>query len=264
MLLKIENFIYNGSAKQHCYSLFLIGLFIRTVRSLLYNDITPDAVLYVTMANEWIGKGADAAFKVQRWIPPLWPYLLRCGDYLGLSPEMTGTVIGVTAGSVVSLCGYNICMKLFKRKEIAVLAGVILCAHPILVRYSVERLRDSLYIPLFAVAIALLVHMVDSKKIILWLAYAVVSAFAVMTRREGTELLIFPAGIVFVLFFSKQLTIRSFSLFAAKYCTVTVMFFTLTLWTKSLLSGTCSDWSPIDKTLQPILGSIMEGKKYGE
>jgi len=177
--------------KWYLTGIVLLGLLARTARALIELDIKQDAVLYMNMARLWSTDGVDAAFSAMSWIPPFWPWLLSTLHSAGIEPEIAGQTIGVIMGTTVIVSVFFICRHVFKEESYALVGALLVAIHPYLIRLPAEMLRDSIYIPLVAAAIAVAVSAALKPKWWKWAVYGVVCALAVMTRREGGELMVF-------------------------------------------------------------------------
>jgi len=180
-----------NKTKWYLAGIVLLGLLARIARAVIELDIKQDAVLYMNMARLWSTQGVDAAFLQMNWIPPLWPWLLANLHSVGVEPEFAGEVIGVVMGATVIVSVFFICRQIFEKESYALAGALLVAIHPYLIRLSTVMLRDTIYIPLVACAIAIAMNACVKLKWWKWALYGVVCALAVMTRREGGELLIF-------------------------------------------------------------------------
>lgn len=170
----------------------LFGIMLRIIRALEMNRYDVDCYIYFNMAINWARYGAEYAYQYGiDCCPPLFPYLMSIGYKIGIQPEITGTFFGILLGSLIPLCMFYIVNILFKRPDLALLAAFLGAIHPSLVRISVRCLRDSLYIPLAAIALVLAVAAIKNRSVFKWGLFAVVSAVASFSRYEGQELIIF-------------------------------------------------------------------------
>ena len=169
----------------------LLGLIARIARAVVDKDIKQDAVLYMDMARVWSVQGADASTSLHSMIPPLWPWLLGVGHSIGIEPEVSGQVLGILLGVSVIGSVFVICKTIFKQKAYALVGALLAAIHPYLIRLSTEMLRDTVYIPLVTLALALAMSAAINHKWWKWGLFGFVCALAVMTRREGGEILVF-------------------------------------------------------------------------
>lgn len=169
----------------------LLGIVLRIIRALEINRYDVDCYIYFNMAINWSKYGTEYAYRyVVNYCPPLFPWLMSVGYKFGFQPETTGTLLGILLGSLIPLCMFYIVNILFKRSDLALIAAFLGAIHPSLVRISVRCLKDSLYIPLVAIALAVALSAIKNKSVLKWCLFAVVAALACFSRYEGQELII--------------------------------------------------------------------------
>ena len=179
------------NSRNYLLVIIMLGFLSRVVRVFVNKDIKEDAVLYMNMARTWTESGVDAATSLHTMIPPLWPWTLHIMHTLGVEPEITGKIVGVILGTGLILAVYVMCRTIFTEKSYALIGALLVSIHPYLIRLSTQMLRDTVYIPLVAIAIAIAMSSSINQKWWKWGAFGFVSALGAMTRREGAEILIF-------------------------------------------------------------------------
>lgn len=193
--------------------IILLAGTIRIARALQEERYAVDAYLYFQMAESWAYYGADYAYLYSdKSLPPLLPWIMAIGYNVGLSHEYTGLIIGIFLGSLVPLSVFWIALNLFStakppNKDIlseakpsgnvlpinhvyALLAAFLVAVHPFWVRISVSCLREILYLPFMAFAVAFAISAIYNKSLSKWCVFAIFATLANMARREGIILLI--------------------------------------------------------------------------
>lgn len=188
--------------------IILLGIALRIIRALEVNRYDVDCYIYFNMAINWAKYGTEYAYRDFSCCPPLFPWLMALGYKFGIQPETTGTVLGILLGASIPLCMFYIANILFKRGDLALLAAFLGAIHPSLVRISIRCLRDSLYIPLIAIALALAVAAIKNRSVLQWCLFSVIAALACLTRYEGQELII-----IFLIWFFVEIAMKFISKF---------------------------------------------------
>lgn len=106
-------------------------------------------------------------------------------------------------GAKNSLCAELCKGIIFNISNLSLLAAFLSAVHPSLVRISVRCLRDTLYIPLVAIALVCAVSAIKTKSVLKWCLFAFTSALASLVRYEGYELII-----IFILWFILEIVIN--------------------------------------------------------
>jgi 4-amino-4-deoxy-L-arabinose transferase-like glycosyltransferase len=131
-------------------------------------------------------------------MPPLYPLLLAIPIYLGIDPELGAVCISMVGSLVLLFCIYSIANKIFKSRHLAELCLLLAAVNRLMVETSYAISRESLYIPLLAVAISFIVTALSSepkqtkatrRQSLVYLG-ALFAGLAYATRQEGAEVLI--------------------------------------------------------------------------
>ena len=188
--------------------IILLAGAVRTTRAFEEKRYSIDVFLYFKMANDWAHHGAEYAYwHSHRSIPPLLPWLMATGYNVGLTPEYTGLIFGILLGSLMPLAAFWIVLNLFssaRRQEefsseanvlprnyaYGLLAAFLLAVHPFFVRISVSCLREILYLPFMAFAMAFAISAMSNKSLWKWFIFAVLATLANFARREGIFLIL--------------------------------------------------------------------------
>ena len=251
-------FFENRSTKWYLSMILLVGFIARVLRALVYKDIKEDAVLYMNMARVWTEHGVDAATKLHYMIPPLWPWLLHIGQIVGIEPEITGKVIGIILGVSVILSVYVMCRTIFEEKSYALVGALLVAIHPYLIRISVVMLRDSVYIPLVAMAIALAMSAAIKHTWWKWALFGLVCGIGVMTRREGGEVMVFLVGwsVIEVIRNRTKLNDVVKRVLVANVVAFSV-FFLVSLPVERAMSDTHTDWRVIPRGIDKYMKKLF-------
>jgi len=209
--MRLIQILKNIASKKAVLLIFIIllGIMLRVIRALEMNRYDVDCYLYFNMAINWAKYGVDYMYTAgSNIIPPLLPFLMCLGYKFGIQPEITGTFLGILLGSLIPLCMFYIVNILFKKPDLALLAAFLGAVHPSLVRISVRCLRDSLYIPLVAVALLCAVAAINHKSVFKWCLFSLTATLASFTRYEGPELIL-----IFLIWFFVEIIINLISKF---------------------------------------------------
>jgi hypothetical protein len=190
-------------------SIVILAAVLRIARMFQEMRYSTDVYLYFEMAANWTRYGVEYTYSYGHCsIPPLLLWLMAIGNQLGLTPEQTGLILGITLGSLMPLAAFGISFYLFSHLKdkpetlfpvpktlsrchvYALLAAFFVAVHPFLVRISVSCLREVLYLPLFAFAIFCAVSAIYNKSLWKWFLFALLVTLANMTRKEGIGLIL--------------------------------------------------------------------------
>ena len=247
----------------HLTSIVILAAVVRIFRMLQERRYSVDAYLYFDMAASWTRYGAEYMYSYcHDNTPPLLLWIMSRGNILGLTPEHTGLILGITLGSLMPLAAFGISSYLFAhlndktaphtpaytlpRKQLyALLAAFFVAVHPFFVRISVSCLREILYLPLFAFAILCAVSAIYNKSLWKWFFFAVLATLANMTRREGIGIIvIFFICQVFEFIFKRESFKNDIVYYAKASILILFVFLSLTLPVWYALSNKSCTWKP--------------------
>lgn len=231
---------------------------VRTARALQEERFSNDVYLYFQMAKDWAHHGAAYTYLYDgNSIPPLLPWVMAMGYNFGSTPEYTGLIIGVLLGSIMPLAAFWIVLNLFgSNKEhdddmesekfprnyaYALLAAFLVAVHPFLARISVSCLREILFLPLMAFAVAFAASAIHNKSLWKWCFFAVLTALANMARREGIFIIAVFFTWLAVEFIAEKKNIKHYALASV---IVVVVFSGLSLSVSYMLRDSLCGWSP--------------------
>ena len=120
MLCSTIKKINNSKHKIAIYLILIVFLAagLRTIRAIEQSRLDVDAYLYIIMAEDWGINGVEFAYENNvDWVPPLLPYLISLGRYIGLSPKMTGMLIGGVLGSLMPVAIFFIIFNIIDIKK---------------------------------------------------------------------------------------------------------------------------------------------------
>jgi hypothetical protein len=239
---------------------------VRTARALEEERYSVDAYLYFQMAQDWAYHGADYMFLYDNnHIPPLLLWVMAVGHNFGLTAEYTGLIIGTGLGSLMPLAAFWIAFNLFSAAKqqnediqsgitpaplppnhaYALLAAFLVAVHPFFIRISVSCLREILYLPFMAFAVAFAISAIYNKSLWKWCIFAVLATLANMTRREGIVIIaVFFAWQAVELVIDWKKFRKNIAYYALTSVSVSVVFLGLTLPVLYMLWDTQSAWSP--------------------
>ena len=170
-------------------TILLCGLGLRIFCWSQSGAVSRDASWYLLIAERWFTQGsAQAAFSGESWTAPLLPWLIQLGMYLGGSAEITGLLLNLFSGTLLSLIVWAILYRAGCRRELCLAGALLIALHPSAVELSIEIQRDSLY--LFWIGLTILGLENAFLRPGNWLAWCLAGAccgFAATARLEGLE-----------------------------------------------------------------------------
>lgn len=254
--------------KKNVFALILITLLatvLRIIRALEESRYSVDAYCYFKMAKNWAYHGVEYMCLCEgKEIPPLLPWLMAMGYNFGLNPEYTGLIIGIVLGSLMPLAAFWIVLNLFscsngQNKNIrtiesflprnyvyALLAAFFVVVHPFFIRISVSCLREIVYLPAFAFAMAFALSAIYNKSLWKWCIFAILAAVANMARREGIMIIaIFFAWQLFELIIDWKSFRKDIKYYITASIVVIVVFSASMVPALYILRNSSSIWSPL-------------------
>ena len=247
-------------SKNYLLHICCVALLFRLLRAYFDTGVEDDALLYLKMAHSWAEAGTDAAYSHSNWIPPLLPWLLSCSIRAGLDTNTFGEVLGALLGSLLPFFVYHTGQRLGLCKQAIFFAAILVAVHPLLIRYSVDNIRDSLYIPLFCASLYFAVSAVKTQNYRWWIALGCTCGLALLTRREAPEILILPIIYAGIQHFTGNKQQWGKNIVAGYVIAVTVLCMVTTPAYMYLKETKCR-WSPLDSTLQKIIADLRSGVK---
>jgi hypothetical protein len=147
---------------------------------------------------------------------------MAMGYNFGLTPDYTGLIVGIILGSLIPLAAFWIALNLFSQVKrgnadenalpgnyfYALLAAFLMAVSPFFVRISVSCLREILYLPFMAFAVAFAISAIYNKSLWRWGIFAIMTVLANMARREGVVLIVVFFAWELVEFFADRKSFR--------------------------------------------------------
>ena len=229
-----------------CYLVFvfLVSLIARIVKLIVDPILLRDSIYYLQCAEIWHATGNYIETTKDGIIPPLPIFFVKELMRYDFSSEIAGRSFSLFFSALIPVVGTNITYRIFKKKNIAFIASLLLIFHPTLVSYSIQPLRENYYLLFLGLAIDTAIKGIKLCREKDFLYCGIFVALASYSRYESLEfLLIIPATLLWITykkFFSTWKCIRSFIYF---FCGFTFLLFTL------LHICNC-DFSFIVKTIQ--------------
>ena len=244
-----------GSTKDYLLLICSAALLFRLLRAYFDTGVEDDALLYLKMAHSWADLGAGAAYTHCNWIPPLWPWLLSRSVLIGLNPNIFGEFLGALLGSLLPLFVYHTGQRLEICKKASLFAAILVAVHPLLIRYSVDNIRDSLYIPLFSASLYCAISAVKTQNYHWWLTLGFTCGLGLLTRREAPEILIIPMLYAGLQHFSgnKQQWVKNIM---PGYAIAIMVICVIVVPTWHAIKDTKTTWHPLDVTIQQIITRV--------
>lgn len=124
---------------------------------------------------------------------PLYPLLIALLSKTGLDFETSGRSISLIFSLMTVFPLYFLGKKIFNTK-IAFIGCIFFAIHPYFARFSVDVLKDPLYVCLFISSIWLGWEALEENKLYLFLIVGLLGGFTYFTRPDGLEILLVMVG----------------------------------------------------------------------
>lgn len=189
---------------------------LRTLWWIWYADVLEnDGVEFVRLATNWFhGHGYVSTLGgAHTMYPPFYPLLIGLLAPVAGSEEAAGRLVPLLAG--VALVGviYSIALRVFGPR-VAMFAGVLAAAHPLLIALSVTTSAEGLYITMAAAASLLLVECMDRPSWARAVLAGLCVAAAYLTRPEALVLVPLLAAVLVAVYWHRGRLGRGFGLAA--------------------------------------------------
>ena len=143
-------------------SLFCLSFVLRIAKLIIDPMILRDAALYLIKTESWyVSHDYQAAFSNVKKFPSLPLLAIKELMRLGYGVEPVGRAFNIYIGSLIPIVCFFLVLKLLKDARLALISSVLLSIHPNLISYSIQPLRETLYI--FFVEL-FLYHLIDAVK----------------------------------------------------------------------------------------------------
>ena len=145
--------------------------------------ISRDAIAYLAAAARWAENGVYDYF----YFPPLTCFLIKLFIQMGFSPETAGHIYSFLTGLFIPAAAYIFALATTGNRRLARYTAIMLIGHPLLVFFSVEPLRDGLYVLLTLLLLTAGVTGLKTQKLGPWILCGVLTAAAWCCRFEALE-----------------------------------------------------------------------------
>ena len=179
-----------------------------------------DSSLYLSLSESWLETNDYTVLLGETTtVPPLHLFLIKEMMKMGFSSEPGGRSIAIVLGSLIPVLGYYTVLKLFKNKRLATISAVLFVTHPTLVSYSIQPLRENLYLACLGLTIIELIYAIRNNKSYNWFLSGCCISLTFFCRYEAIEFLFL--GIVYLSYwlFSRKLKATQFACFICLFIT---------------------------------------------
>ena len=178
------------------FFIFVFALFIRCVAWYMEPELARDSIYYLTLVDD---PNTAGCFR-----PPLFVECMRIIKAAGGEPHIGGLIVNIVAGSLIPALFFFIACELKFEFRWRVVAAVMASVHPRLIQYSVELLRESLYLFFSTLLIYFVSVAIMRDKLWQWSCVGVCGALAALCRFEALELV----PIVFVIIACRNFAVK--------------------------------------------------------
>lgn len=124
---------------------------------------------------------------------PLYPLLIALLSKTGLDLETSGRLVSLSVSLMTIFPLYFLGKKIFNSK-IAFVGCIFFAIHPYLARFSVDVLKDPLYVCLFISSVWLGWEALEENKLYLFLIVGLLGGLTYLTRPDGLEIFLVMGG----------------------------------------------------------------------
>ena len=197
-----------------CFTLFASALLVRLLKLILDPALMRDAALYLIMADSWYETGDYVHTLLYSYVPPFPLLTIKCLMASGIGAEAAGRTLSLFFGSMTSVVAFLFVFKLCRNIRIALLAGILFVFHPDLVTYSVQPLRENIYIFFIGMLLTMIVDAVHDNSAVKWGVCGIPLSLAFFSRYETMEFFLFIPLIILTLFFLKRIKLKQVFLYS--------------------------------------------------
>ena len=167
-----------------CSGLLLLNHF-------LFPEQGRDSMLYIG----WIKCWHEGGFKLVLakhpgyYLPPFYFYIGHLFMYAGLSAETAGLCISMLCGMFMPLITFAMAYEITQKKNISLIAALLVAANPILIELACCVQRDMPYLCFFTLSCYLFIAGIRRNKWFCYLLSGLVFMLSFLTRYEAIEFL---------------------------------------------------------------------------
>lgn len=244
-------------------AILLLALVLRAVRPLVVDRITKDGPLYVYMGQDIAAGDLNKAFNRNTRMPPLYIFMMAGLHKIGLPMEAAGRLISIIAGVLLIIPVSLIAEMIFNSKRIGAMGAFLVAVNPDLVRSSAKIMRDSLFLLLLFSAVYFIMKALKEEKwnLHFWSLAGISASLGVAVRTETIEIL--GIGILvmlvelFLLFREKKELLPVVKKWGIGTVLMLMIYYVVSLPFASVLSGTPSTWTLVDKRIPGYFRSMF-------
>ena len=201
-----------------CISLlvFAASLALRLLKLALDPGLMRDSSLYLAWADNWFqtGNHLHDILGDPTLTPPLAPWTIKTVMAYGFNADISGRAISLFLGSLMPVAGFLFALKLCGKIRIALLTTFLLVVHPDLVTYSVQPLRENVYLFFIGALLTMIVDAVHDNSAVKWGICGIPLSLAFFSRYETMEFFLIIPLIILTLFFLKRIKLKQVFLYS--------------------------------------------------
>ena len=202
--------------------LFFLALSLRIWHLIIDPLLLRDSINILEYTEYWHSFGVFPDPDKFGIIPPFPILAISTIVSLGVTYEVSGRSIALFFGSLIPVLGFFIALSIFKKTKFGIFYGLLLCIHPTLISYSIQPLRDNIYLSLIGLTFYLLIKGVQTQTFVIWYECGFIYALAVFSRYEALEFIVVILGFLMFSGISKK---KSFSIVSEKATLLFLGFF---------------------------------------
>lgn len=173
------------------YGPLFAGSLLRLISYHFDSMISRDGILYLQASEIWFQDGfAMLLTNPDYYFPPVFLWSVQLLMHCGLMPLTAGITVNFVAGMLLIAVMYQVGRLLFDSAKWAWLLAMLTACHPVLIRYSVEIQRESLYLLFASYATMNLIDYLRSNRLSCCCLAGAAYSLALLTRYEGFLLFI--------------------------------------------------------------------------
>lgn len=159
-----------------------------------------DSIRYLTGAIRWAEQGHYDLFV----FPPLPCFLMKVLIQMGFSPDTAGRIYSFLPQLFIPLASYILALRLTGNRRLARYTGIMLIFHPLLIKFSIEPLRESVHVLLILLILISGHAALKTQKLLPWLSCALFTALGWCCRFETLEFVALAFIALFILLLQKR------------------------------------------------------------
>ena len=181
-----------------CILIYIASVAVRLLKLTLDPLLLRDGAYYLLLAENW--------FEQKDWNtipyadnypePPLPLWTIKTMMQTELGSEISGRSVNIIIGSLIPIIVYITTREIIKKKRIVFISTILTIIHPSLISYSIQPIRENLYLFLSGLLILEIINVACSQHEIHWILCGFIISCSVFCRIESLEMLIIIPSII--------------------------------------------------------------------